>query len=189
MLLRVRLSFAPSLDLDGLDAAEYNSWFAVDPALRVIGDLHASIRRAFDISVHRQPELRFSIDGFVVPTGQPISVLRDGDLLRIEPPNQIATQQPPAAAAASLHTSPAAAVQQPRKRERAPEQAPAAAAAPSSAPRSREERRRARQSASARRLHRHHPPPLPPPPRRLRCRHLAVAAAAAWCWMGLLPQG
>ena len=79
--MRIRLAFDARITT--VDDVR-NSWFEIRPELQRVGDLHATLRLSFDLSVAEWPELRLTMDGYVVPPGQFITVLRDGDLVSVE---------------------------------------------------------------------------------------------------------
>ena len=84
--MRVRLHFASGIRVDG-DARR--SWFEVPPGLKCMGDLHASVQQMFRLRKQCPAGLRITLDGFALPAAQPLTVLREGDVLPIELPEHI----------------------------------------------------------------------------------------------------
>ena len=153
MTLRVRLDFHKTFKLSELQ----QSWMVVTDDMQVIGDLCGHLVRTYSLrkQVRRPPSphrlglpppllseraavtvasqcaegLVLRLDGFLLPAFQPIAVLRDGDLLQVEPRQGggAPKRKRDAAAAADAKSAPAALAS---KAEPKPAASTAAAAVP-----------------------------------------------------------
>ena len=153
MTLRVRLDFHKTFKLSELQ----QSWMVVTDDMQVIGDLCGHLVRTYSLrkQVHRPPSphrlglpppllseraavtvasqcaegLVLRLDGFLLPAFQPIAVLRDGDLLQVEPRQGggAPKRKRDAAAAADAKSAPAALASKPEPK---PAASTAAAAVP-----------------------------------------------------------
>ena len=81
MRLRVSVDVGDTGDLDDVVR---KSWLHAPETLATIGDLHAHVRRKLGLSCHAYPELHLVLDGYVLPPGQPMALLRDGDLVHVQ---------------------------------------------------------------------------------------------------------
>ena len=81
--IRVRLEIGESIHAE---KGVRRVWLEVPPSIANVDQLLAHVQRNFALSARADAVhgFRVSIDGFEVPHRQPLSILRDGDLLHVE---------------------------------------------------------------------------------------------------------
>ena len=77
--MRIRLCFDERIEIS---SSARRSWYEVPPNLSLISDLIAAIVSHFDLD--ELLRVCFKLDGFAVPSTQPIAVLREGDLVIVK---------------------------------------------------------------------------------------------------------